>query len=136
VDGHHHQEISYHMRHIIWRYRPEVLQYYVQFDGAYITIAEAFGTWHWSINSGDYLDDGSKFIKFGKAESLDKAKELAITELEKSRPGITDPYASIRLRLENLADHHPYKQVGNAESYSSYNEGYTDAINDVRELLY
>jgi hypothetical protein len=123
------------MRHVIWQHQPDYNHLFAQFDGAYIIISEAFGTWRWSINGGTYFKSGDPFIKFGGGESLEKAKEISIAELEKSRPGITDPYASIRLRMQDLAERHPYKQVGNADSYSPYNEGYTDAINDVCDLL-
>lgn len=37
--------------------------------------------------------------------------------------------------LEEASAFHPYKVIGNAESYSPYNEGWTDAINFIESIL-
>lgn len=38
-------------------------------------------------------------------------------------------------KIEEIEDLHPYKQAGNADSYSSYNEGWADACDLLGEAI-
>lgn len=41
----------------------------------------------------------------------------------------------IKSRLDELEKIHPYKVAGNPDTYSSYNEGWSDAINAVESYV-
>lgn len=38
---------------------------------------------------------------------------------------------AVQEMVDRIGDIHPYRQIGNRESYSQYNEAWTDAINRV-----
>jgi len=38
-------------------------------------------------------------------------------------------------QLEELAEQHPYKVIGNPDSYSQYNEGWQDCIDRVTDIV-
>lgn len=41
----------------------------------------------------------------------------------------------IRSKIDELEKIHPYKEVGNPDSYSSYNEGWCDALNAIEGYI-
>ena len=82
---------------------------------------------------------GLEIAKWAFIQGKKKATEL----LEKEREGIEEAFIDgqptnqdkVREVLNEVAELYPYKEQGNRDSYSQYNEGWQDAIASIESRL-
>ena len=78
-----------------------------------------------------------------EAMGMLEAKAIATELLEKEREGIEEAFIDgqptnqdkVREVLNEVAELYPYKEQGNRDSYSQYNEGWQDAIASIESRL-
>lgn len=58
-------------------------------------------------------------------EALDLAEKIALLEVKEI----------LLNKIDELIEQNPYKQSGNPDSYSSYNEGWNDALDLIQQEI-
>lgn len=67
-------------------------------------------------------------------EKIHEALTTAIIDM-KMMPRVLNTLNIVRNTVENASQEHPYKEIGKFETYSEYNEGWSDACARIESVL-
>lgn len=72
---------------------------------------------------------GSEGSWVNMGEAIEKLKSMPSAQLEPCEDAVSRQ--AVQEMVDRIGDMYPYRQIGNRDSYSQYNEAWTDAINRV-----